>query len=134
MQCLQLKNFLKHYNYQNVLNGKNYKKCRTHCFHSICTVETMRFFYDNFQNLFQTGDIGLFLASIVSKVCIFVILLSDWQLCKVWLRKIWKKLRHYFRISVRNHRELAGKWSRHLNSLDVIFLLIYSVVVLPCLL
>ena len=34
----------------------------------------MRFFYDKFQILFQTTDVGLLLASIMSRVCLFVIL------------------------------------------------------------
>ena len=31
---------------------------------ALVAVKTMRFFYDNFQNLFQTADIGLLLANI----------------------------------------------------------------------
>ena len=37
-------------------------------------MEAMRFFYDKFQVLFQTADIGLLLANIVPEVCLFVIL------------------------------------------------------------
>ena len=37
-------------------------------------MEAMRFFYDKFQVLFQTADIGLLLASIMPRVCLFVIL------------------------------------------------------------
>ena len=41
---------------------------------ALVAVKTMRFFYDNFQNLFQTADIGLLLANIVPEVCLFIIL------------------------------------------------------------
>ena len=37
-------------------------------------MEIMRFFYVNFQILFQTADIGLLLANIVPEVCLFTIL------------------------------------------------------------
>ena len=36
-------------------------------------MEIMRFFYVNFQILFQTVDIGLLLANIVPEVCLLVI-------------------------------------------------------------
>ena len=41
---------------------------------ALVAVKTMRFFYDNFQNLFQNADIGLLLANIVPEVCLFIIL------------------------------------------------------------
>ena len=37
-------------------------------------MEIMRFFYVNFQILFQTADIGLLLVNIVPEVCLFIIL------------------------------------------------------------
>ena len=37
-------------------------------------MEIMRFFYVNFQILFQTADISLLLSNIVPEVCLFVIL------------------------------------------------------------
>ena len=43
-------------------------------FMALGAVETMRFFFDNYQILFQTADIGLLLANIVPEVCLFVIL------------------------------------------------------------
>ena len=36
-------------------------------------MEIMRFFYVNFQILFQTADIGLLIANIVPEVCLLVI-------------------------------------------------------------
>ena len=37
-------------------------------------MEIMRFFYVNFQILFQTADISLLLSNIAPEVCLFVIL------------------------------------------------------------
>ena len=48
---------------------EKYNSCSYLCFHL-----KMRFFYDNFQNLFQTADIGLLFANIVPEACLFVIL------------------------------------------------------------
>lgn len=48
--------------------------CDTLCFHSTLCCGDNAFFYDNFQNLFQTADIGLLLANIVPEVCLFIIL------------------------------------------------------------
>ena len=52
-------------------------------FIALCAVATMRFFYDNFQNLFQTADIGLLLANIVPEDCLFVIIMrksTSWEM------------------------------------------------------
>lgn len=43
-------------------------------FMALGAVKMMRFFYDNFQILFHTADIGLLLSNIMSNVCLFVIL------------------------------------------------------------
>ena len=40
---------------------------------ALSVMETMRFFYDNFQILFQTANISLLLSNIVPKVCLLVI-------------------------------------------------------------
>ena len=50
---------------------------------ALVAVKTMRFFYDNFQNLFQTADIGLLLANIVPEDCLFVIIMrksTSWEM------------------------------------------------------
>ena len=43
-------------------------------FMALGAMDIMRFFYVNFQILFQTADIGLLLANIVPEVCLFIIL------------------------------------------------------------
>lgn len=53
---------------------------------ALVAVKTMRFFYDNFQNLFQTADIGLLLANIVPEDCLFVIIMrksTSWKMDSV---------------------------------------------------